>query len=265
MMRKRIKIVQQLLQKKGLYDGNIDGIAGPITMRALAGIDGINSSLPKTRQITTYIQIAANERNIDVGPIDGLWGPKTSAAFNELTYQLKYGTPQPPWRPDEIVIANPHQWPVQRTAEFNSFFGERGSQLILIDLPYEMKLSWDLHTKTRRTRCHARVADSLQRVLQKVKEIYGEDNISSLHLDHFGGCYEDRPIRNGSLPSMHSWGIALDFDPTRNELNWGRDRAALAHPDYYDWWKCWEEEGWISLGRKRNFDWMHVQAARLPE
>lgn len=128
-MRKRIKIVQQLLQKKGLYDGNIDGIAGPITMRALAGIDGINSSLPKTRQITTYIQIAANERNIDVGPIDGLWGPKTSAAFNELTYQLKYGTPQPPWRPDEIVIANPHQWPVQITAEFNSFFGERGSQI----------------------------------------------------------------------------------------------------------------------------------------
>ena len=25
----------------------------------------------------------------------------------------------------------------------------------------------------------------------------------------------------------------------------------------------WEEEGWISLGRARDFDWMHVQAARL--
>ncbi|TVQ05332.1 MAG: M15 family peptidase [Balneolaceae bacterium] len=264
-MQKRIKLVQQLLRDKGLYNGNIDGIAGPKTMGALAAIDGVDSGLPKTRQITTYIQITAQERNIDVGPVDGLWGPRTNAAFDELAYQLEHGAPQPSWRPDEIVVSNPRNWPVQRTAEFNNFYGERGTQLVMIDFPYEMKLAWDLRTKTRRTRCHARIADSLQRVLQKVKEIYGEDNISRLQLDHFGGCYNDRPIRNGSLPSMHSWGIALDFDPSRNQLNWGRDRASLAHPDYYDWWSCWEEEGWISLGRKRNFDWMHVQAARLPE
>jgi len=64
---------------------------------------------------------------------------------------------------------------------------------------------------------------------------------------------------------MHAWGVALDFDPNRNQLNWGRDRASFSHPDYDNWWKCWEEEGWISLGRKRNFDWMHIQAARLTE
>lgn len=28
-------------------------------------------------------------------------------------------------------------------------------------------------------------------------------------------------------------------------------------------WKCWEEEGWVSLGRQRNYDRMHVQAAKL--
>ncbi|MCC5941559.1 MAG: hypothetical protein JJU37_08465 [Balneolaceae bacterium] len=264
-MNKRIRVVQQLLQQMGLYDGAIDGIAGPKTMHGLAQIDQVDTSLPKTRQITSYIQIEAKRRSIDAGPIDGLWGPRTSAAFDGLVYLLEHGSPQPPWRPDEIEVPNPHQWPLQRSAEFMDFFGERGSQLIMIDLPFEMKLAWDLRLKTRRTQCHSRVADSIQRVLSKVKEIYGEENISRLRLDHFGGCYNDRPIRNGSLPSMHSWGIALDFDPTHNQLNWGRDRATLAHPDYYDWWKCWEEEGWISLGRKRNFDWMHVQAARLPE
>ena len=263
-MKKRIKIVQQLLQEQGLYDGKIDGIAGPKTMRALARA-GINTDLPKTRQVTTYIQQQASERSISIGPVDGLWGPQTNAGFLELEYQLEHGKPQPPWRPDEIEVPNPHKWPVQRSPEFRDFFGERGSQLMMIDLPYEMKLSWDLRTRTRRTRCHAKVADSLQRVLHKVRNIYGDEEISKLHLDHFGGCFNDRPIRNGLLPSTHSWGIALDFDPSRNQLNWGRDRAALAHPDYTDWWKCWEEEGWISLGRKRNFDWMHVQAARLPE
>lgn len=264
-MEKRIKAAQQVLKQKGLYDGAIDGIAGPKTMAALAGVDGVNSNLPKTRQITSLIQIAANERGIDAGPVDGLWGPRTNAAFEELTFQLKHGEPQPAWRPDEIRITNPNNWPLQHTPEYYEFFGDKGSQLTMIDFPYEMKLSWDLRLKTRRTTCNNKVADSLQRILHKVKDIYGEENISKLHLDHFGGCFNNRKMRGGSLWSTHAWGIALDFDTRRNELHWGRDRAAFAHPDYNDWWNCWEEEGWISLGRKRNFDWMHVQAARLPE
>jgi len=264
-MKQRIKLVQQILKDKGWYDGAIDGIAGPKTMNSLSQIEGIDSDLPKTRQVTTFIQMDANERGIDAGPVDGLWGPQTNAAFKELKYLFEHGEPQPAWRPDEIEVSNSDRWPVQHTDEFHQFFGERGENLKLINFPYEMKLAWDLRLRTRRTSCHEKVADSLQRVLHKVKEIYGEDDINRLHLNHFGGCYNKRRIRGGSLWSMHSWGIALDFDPSRNQLNWGRDRAALAHPDYREWWKCWEEEGWISLGRKRNFDWMHVQATRLPE
>ncbi|MCF8078467.1 MAG: hypothetical protein K9K88_04215 [Desulfobacterales bacterium] len=46
-------------------------------------------------------------------------------------------------------------------------------------------------------------------------------------------------------------------------LKWGRDRAHFARTEYDAWWRLWEEEGWVSLGRQRNFDWMHVQAAQL--
>ena len=63
--------------------------------------------------------------------------------------------------------------------------------------------------------------------------------------------------------SMRSWGIAIDDDPARNRLKWKRDRANFAKPDYDAWWRFREEEGWVSLGRSRNYDWMHVQAARL--
>lgn len=48
-----------------------------------------------------------------------------------------------------------------------------------------------------------------------------------------------------------------------NKLLWDRNRAGFAHPDYDAWWRCWEAEGWVSLGRARDFDWMHVQAARV--
>jgi len=262
-MKKRIKTVQQLLKEKGLYNGALDGIIGPKTMAGLSKVKEVDSSLPKTRQITMFIQISANERDIDAGPVDGLWGQQTNAAYEMLIYYLEHGTLPPSWRPEEREISNPNDWPVQNSPEFHEFYGERCSQLITIDLPYTMKLCWDLRTRTRRTRCHAKVADSLSRILYKVKDIYGEEEIDRLHLNHYGGCHNERKMRNGNLWSMHSWGIALDFDTRRNQLSWGRDRAALAHPDYEDWWKCWEEEGWVSLGRARNFDWMHVQAARL--
>ena len=63
--------------------------------------------------------------------------------------------------------------------------------------------------------------------------------------------------------AMHSWGIAIDYDPDNNALHWGRDRASFALPAYDKWWDYWEAEGWVSLGRAKNFDWMHVQAARV--
>ena len=264
-MKKRIKVVQRFLQDKGLYAGAIDGIAGPVTMEGLARVEGLNRQWSKNRRLTGFIQITAKEHDIETGPVDGLWGPRTDAAFEQLSHLVEHGKLQETWRPDEIVVSNPHGWPLQHSREFQEYFGERGSLLKTIDLPYEMKLAWRLSTKVRRTTCHEKISESLLRILQKVKEIYGEEDIKRLRLDHFGGCYNDRKIRNGSLWSMHAWGIALDFDPNRNKLNWGRDRARFSHPDYDEWWNCWEEEGWISLGRKRNFDWMHVQAARLPE
>lgn len=263
-MRSKIRIAQQILKEKGFYNGKIDGMVGSKTLEAFRRFEGVNPDWPITRQVTITIQMGAKDYGIDAGPADGLWGQQTNAAYEMLVYYFEHGKLPPNWRPEERELKNPNNWPVQNSPEFHQFYGERCSQLITIDLPYTMKLCWDLRSKTRRTTCHKKVANSLLRVLHKVKEIYGEDEISRLHLDHYGGCHNERKMRNGNLWSMHSWGIALDFDPGRNQLKWGRDRAVFALPDYEEWWKCWEEEGWVSLGRARNFDWMHVQAARLP-
>ncbi len=91
---------------------------------------------------------------------------------------------------------------------------------------------------------------------------YGEAEIARLRLDVYGGCYNPRKKRGGSTWSTHAWAVALDFDPANNRLRWGRDKASFARPDYDAWWNIWENEGWVSLGRVKNFDWMHVQAVK---
>ena len=138
-----------------------------------------------------------------------------------------------------------------------------GKDQTKIEVPYPHVIAWNrAQTVTRITR-HRKVADSLVRVLTNVKEHYGKDGIERLRLDIWGGCLNVRRMRGGSRYSMHSWGIAMDYDPENNRLKWGRDRASFAQPQYNRWWEFWEQEGWVSLGRQRNFDWMHVQAAKL--
>src|SRR5690606_4487650 len=123
-------------------------------------------------------------------------------------------------------------------------------------------LAWDKSKKVARFSCHERIHAAAGRVLERVLDAYGPERIRLLGLDRFGGCLNVRRMRGGSAWSTHAWGAALDFDPERNQLRWTRARAQFARPDYERWWSLWEEEGFVSLGRTRDFDWMHVQAAR---
>lgn len=153
-----------------------------------------------------------------------------------------------------------NNWP--KECDVCEVFGERGANLVRLELPYPMRLSWKRDSIIRSFAINEKVRDSAARVLRAVHDFYG-DRIPDLGLDLWGGCFNDRPKRNGTSWSMHAWGIAIDFDPDHNPLKYGCDRARFAAPEYEVWWKLWEDEGWVSLGRSCNYDWMHVQAARL--
>jgi hypothetical protein len=262
-MKKRIEFVQAELKKQGLYQGDIDGIAGSGTLQALSQIPGLDPLWNLTRKVTGFIQIHCKSHGFDPGDIDGFWGPDTENAFHQYQYAMENGQPAPSWRPEDRVPVNPNLWPVQYTPQFDSFYGPKGSSLIRVQLPYPHKIAWDPKTVIHSFSCHSRVHDSLLRVLNKVVAHYGQARIEELRLDYWGGCYNERPIRGGNRWSMHSWAIAIDYDPVNNKLEWGRDKARFSKPEYDAWWGFWEEEGWVSLGRERNFDWMHVQAAKL--
>ncbi len=266
-----VRVIQQSLTGEGLSPGEVDGRLGPLTCGAVAeALRARQAGLPagweqwsNSRKTVAYLQCLCKERKIEVGDVDGYWGQQTDHAFDTLSYLLKNGAMPRPWRDDEPSDRNPHNWPDQNQANLDAFFGRVGENQTSLMLPYPHRLAWDLRQAVNSFSCNIKVHDSARRALTKVFDHYGIEQIRDLHLDRFGGCLNVRRMRGGSNWSMHSWGIAIDYDPDRNQLKWGRDRAAFAQPEYDAWWRIWEEEGWVSLGRSRNYDWMHVQAATL--
>lgn len=155
-------------------------------------------------------------------------------------------------------------WP--RQADVRAFYGEPGNPACtagIADLPFPMRIAWDTNSIIRRFRCHSKVEKSFETIFQQTLAHYGEAKIKALGLDLFGGCYNLRQMRGGKAWSMHSWGIAIDLDPSNNQLKWNKTKARFARPDYEPFWRIVEAQGAVSLGRARDFDWMHFQFARL--
>jgi len=196
--------------------------------------------------------------------VDGRDGPATWDAIEQAIIKSKGNESSDKVQTElnTITMSN-NNWPKQNYADMVKFYGEVGTNQTSLVLPYEMKLAWDLDSKVTKLTCHKKVKDSLERILKNTLDHYGLEEIKKLKLDVFGGCLNVRKMRGGSSWSIHSWGAAIDLDPDRNQLKWNKDKAYFAKPEYEPFWKIVESEGWISLGREKNYDWMHFQAAEL--
>ena len=274
-----VRLIQTKLAALGHYQDDIDGKRGKNTHTAVkAALEARAGDLPAgwrdwtdKRKSTAFLQLMCQDEGIDAGDIDGWWGPQTEFAFDALSEKRETGNPPVNWRDTVPGSGNPNGWPTDTPdqRELTDFYGAHGVKdgftppMRTVVCPWRLRLSWNLAQSTNKIGCHTKAADSLDRTLKKVFQHYGQAEIERLRLDIYGGCYAPRKKRRGSTWSTHSWAIALDFDPDENQLDWGRDKARLARPEYDAWWQIWEDEGWVSLGRMRNFDWMHVQAAKL--
>lgn len=200
--------------------------------------------------------------------IDGLLGPNTLDALEQWQNYLRRNhgvvytpTVVPVSKPPLISGLRHNNWPRQKDCV--AFYGAPGMNHAKAEMPFDLKIAWDPSTTTRKITCNVKVKDSLERIYLAILDHYGLEKIVELRLDMFGGCYNNRAMRGGSALSMHAFAVAIDNDPERNQLRWGRDRASFAKPEYAAYLDIWEAEGWVSLGRARNMDWMHTQAARL--
>jgi len=131
--------------------------------------------------------------------------------------------------------------------------------LVWIDLPYPMYLNWQSKTYVRRIQCHKLVADSLKAIFEDILCHYGLDEVKRLQLDDYGGCFNYRAMRGGTSLSVHSWGCAIDLDPDRNLLHETSKTARFARPEYKPMIDIFYKHGFVSLGREKNYDWMHFE------
>lgn len=256
------KELQINLTAMGYDPGAIDGLRGPSTEAACKELLLDHAGL-RVRDIAVAAEqlIMREVGGLLVGPIDGTVGPATRKARKHWL--------RGPWRnllmeslaEDATLPETTHRWPVY--TDIREVFGEPGTQQKLFYPPFRLRLSWDQTTRIRRFSCHEKVHDSLGRVYAELVDVYGYRDIERLRLDQFGGCLDVRPMRGGTKLSTHAWGIAVDTDPLHNALRFGRHEARLARPEYEPFWDAWTREGWVSLGKARDLDWMHVQACRL--
>lgn len=260
------KDIQSSLKRDDFYRGPIDGTVSPQVIAAIRNC--LDNIIPAARGwsdkrlLVGYQQWMMQRLKFPVGKIDGFAGPQTLYALEKWQDRLR-AIPGPASQGIPVKQSSGRgstSWP--RQSQCTAFYGKVGTSQVRLTPPYPLYL-YDTRQRVNTISVHRKVHDSTLRVLRKVLNAYGQEEINRLHLNRFFGSLSVRKMRGGSSWSMHAWGIAFDFDANRNQLRWGRDRAAFGKAAYKKWFEAWESEGAISLGRERNYDFMHTQFARL--
>ena len=190
----------------------------------------------------TRQQIQEIQERIGTTP-DGFWGPKSIKACQQYLRAL-------------MPTKNP--WPRSDRASVEAFFGKPGdeSNLVPFDFPFPTYYGGK---RVLRGRCHAKVKDSLLRILIEIGSKYGEDRGIIEEAEDYGGIYNFRSKRGSASLSLHSWGIAIDLDADDNTF---RDSWPMQSDMPLEIMECFAREGWLSAGAFWGYDAMHFQATR---
>lgn len=182
-------------------------------------------------------QIKDIQRRIGTTP-DGYFGPKSRAALQQ--YLRNLGPADNPW-------------PKSDQQSLTEFFGKAGDEDKLINLDVSsLGLKYE-GAPVRTLRCHTKVGASLRRVLAA---------LSTSHpaiLAKYAGCFNNRAMRGGSLPSLHARGAAVDFDPDTNANSTPWPEVADMPLEVME---AFAREGWLAAGAFWGRDAMHFQATQ---
>jgi hypothetical protein len=183
-----------------------------------------------------------------VGTIgDGFWGPKSIAACQNYL---------------KSMMPSPHPFPVEGSPNFEEFYGPHGEKNGHTPPSKKILLPFDIfydQTPVNKLSVHEKCADSLQRVFQRLSDIYPEKySRKSAGILIYNGLYNPRKKRGSrSSWSMHAWMNAIDINAGRNgnKTSWPVNATMPIEV-----MECFAQEGWLSAGAFWGRDAMHFQA-----
>ena len=241
-----------------------DGVIGSKTLAAIATAVGATVSSYKATTIKN-IQKAVG------ATADGVIGSKT---LNAIISKLSNGVIKKPTvdpliqkyidKPIKFTKIDYKTSLVKQSVlrKETSVFGQAGCEnmLVSVPVPANYPLKYD-GKQVKSIRIHKLVADRLAAALQDIINHYGED-IEKVAPGAcvYDGSYNFRQARNSSSQSVHSWGLAIDFDVANNTMKMSAPKARLSQDIYKPFFDILEYHGFMSLGRRGDYDWMHIQA-----
>jgi len=150
-------------------------------------------------------------------------------------------------------------------------YGEPGEgNLVDWTPPYPMYYQSERRTKTtigpqtKTLKIHKDVVSLFDKAFKEILAVYGLERINELGLNVHSGTYNLRNKTRGSDKSLHSWGIAIDLLSSENPYSGRTSKtippATFSKSEYKDFINIMEKNGLYSLGKAKDFDWMHFQA-----
>lgn len=185
----------------------------------------------------TTAQIQAMQKRIGATP-DGVWGTLSERACRRYLRSL---------------MPTPHPWPEADQPALMKYYGRPGDESRLTQVTVDHLGIEFGRAAVARITCHELVAASLLRILTA---------LASSHphvLREYDGCYNNRLMRGGSLPSLHARGAAVDFmsGDNGNKTRWP-SHASMP----LEVMEIFAREGWLSAGAFWGRDAMHFQATQ---
>ncbi|WP_299845858.1 peptidoglycan-binding protein [uncultured Roseovarius sp.] len=265
--------LQLVLAAAGYYAGGIDGQVGPESMDAIRAIEANNTegyafdptTTTEKRRYVAALQAGLTELEYDPGVIDGWYGVFTEEALNAFLYEMGHDKPEVI---DRTPLQNaPASSDIPHQNDVAAVYGRPGpdieSKLVTIELPFSLKIDWNLRKSTRRIRVHRLAAKQLETALIAVRDHYGAQVMADLGIDRYAGAYNHRRMRGGSKWSMHAYGCAIDFYAQPNGLRTRCPQALFCGDEYQPFLDIMEANEWLPALRLWGADAMHFQRAHL--
>lgn len=265
--------LQMLLAAAGDYAGGIDGNLGPLSLAAMASCEARHADLYRfdptsttdARRRVAAAQACLHQLGYSPGLVDGWDGVNTTEALNAFLFKTTNGkeevierSPQPGFTPSGTI---------PRQSEVEQVYGTPGPQietrLTTIELPFKLRIDFNLRQRTNKIRVHRDCAPQLERALLAIRDHYGAAEMERLGIDRYAGAYNHRKMRGGTKWSMHAYGCAIDFYAEPNGLRMTCPEALFCGAEYKAFLDIMEQNEWLPAIRLWGKDAMHFQRARL--